>query len=155
MANSDYPKEYVRVYRDSDGGLATDRRTADSGEAETSLKAGGYHPLADLLYTAPPQEYPAWVYHEDGRAQQVNSEAEMAALGGGWHDTPADMNRTFIAADDPQTGTNKGLLTKVKVDRPTVHAAGQPVIIDAAGEASVLAPAGSAAAADDEKKGKK
>lgn len=37
------------------------------------------------------QAFPKWVYHEDGRRIEVNSQSEYTALGTGWTETPSTL----------------------------------------------------------------
>ena len=45
--------------------------------------------------------YPAWIYHRDFEPRIVQSEAEEAALGPGWVDSPSRVNEPVEEPEEP------------------------------------------------------
>jgi hypothetical protein len=53
-----------------------------------------------------PDEFPKYLYHEDGRAAIVKDAEEQKKLGAGWHESPSEYGvETAPAAPVGQAGT--------------------------------------------------
>jgi hypothetical protein len=83
----EFPKPLVRLKSEA-GGYGCEVQMVGDSDAEGAAKDAGWAPLDLPAAGADFQEYPKWLYHEDGRRQVVQSQAEADALDG-YTDTPA------------------------------------------------------------------
>ena len=73
-------------------------------DTPAAFEAGYVPPAARATATRPPApkkavaEFPSWRYHDNGDAKLVKTAAEAAALGAGWHDSPAKAQPAASAA---------------------------------------------------------
>jgi hypothetical protein len=91
----EFPKPLVRLTPGISGYDADVRMAADA-DAVTALEGAGY--VAVPFTAAPKQEYPKWVFHEDGRRRIVSNHEEHEQLDGFTEAPPAPKD------DDPYKG---------------------------------------------------
>lgn len=77
----EYPKPLVRL-KPVPGGYDAEVRMVGDGDAAAAAEAAGFQPVMAPEQSPDFQEYPKWVFHEDGRRTVVSNEAELAELEG-------------------------------------------------------------------------
>ncbi|MET0996768.1 MAG: hypothetical protein ABWY20_23090 [Mycobacterium sp.] len=77
----EFPKPLVRLKSDA-GGYSSEVQMVGDSDAERAAKDAGWGTLDVPATPADFQEYPKWVYHEDGRRQIVQSQTEADTLDG-------------------------------------------------------------------------
>ena len=77
----EFPKPLVRLKAEA-GGYGCEVRMVGDSDAEGAAGEEGFQPLTIPEAPLGFQEYPKWLYHEDGRRQIVQSQVEADALEG-------------------------------------------------------------------------
>lgn len=117
--SGDTPKAYVRVRPGAGGTWEADVRVTADADAGSAATAEGFTEVP--LPESAGQEYPKWVFHEDGRRQVVSNKAEEEQLDGFSEEPPAPKDEDPYAGQLPSAGEAVALPTStrgpVPVDR--------------------------------------